>query len=531
VEPPKNDRTNAVARLCLALESFRRTEEGRVRDAKAFLAHFFPGEDRLFCNMPKSVRADLLAGWGIRGKKSALRDDDARVRTTIQDALAAGDIDDAIIEEAVTPDLLIDWVPLPDWWRFWRAETLPLPAVKKALGIARSLSLFDEQWFLAHLLLPSQKLSRTDVVCAGLSKLEAMQWLAAVHASGDASPAGLVTALGWDTILDKTAHEALLHALDALARQLGLASPAPAPSDVAAGSPTTPAPSTPIDASPEASLSSPSSNSPGSPNRPSSPPSDAPQPNPAPRASSPPLPISETPAQVASVIPERVAPPSQETAPLATSAKQEHASSAKQEHAASRGQERSRQAPLAAGREAAAGGLAVAKPATPARPPPLPTRASRTDLAAVNVARAGSTGGVAAAVPEAQPAASASTSAGLGSPSLTARALFGVPEPVIAEAKLPPMRPKAATLSGVGPEDLGVPRIEPPPREGPSIDLTAAEPSSDPLWMPPRAEPGDMGYDIVHGIQRRMSNNVQPKYNFDDDEPTSEIALPSDRRR
>jgi hypothetical protein len=474
VEAPKNDRTNAVARLCLALESFRRTEEGRVRDSKAFLAHFFPGEDRLFRHMPHPVRADLLAGWGIRGKKSALRDDDARVRTTVQDALAAGDIDDVIVEEGVTPELLIDWVPLSDWWRFWRSEALPLPAVKKALDVARSLTLFDDRWFLDHLALPSGKLSRTDVVCAGLSKLEAMQWLAAVHAREDASPAGLVAALGWETLLEKTAHEALLHALDALARTVGLADSEATMS----ASEALPAPPSPVVASPVEPAAKPT------------PPEAAaaaavPSPESAPQSSAPAISTNIVQTPKASK-PEPADVPVRAAAPTPAASK----------------------APVPA---------STPKPAAkgPAKPPPLPPRASRTDLSAINAART-------ASAPPAEPPASAAP----GSPSL-ARALFGVPEPLISEAKLPPMRPKAATISGVGPEDLAPPMVDPP-----TIELaTPAEPPSDPLWMPPRAEPGDMGYDIVHGIQRPMSTHVQPKYNFDDDEPTSEIALPRDRPR
>jgi hypothetical protein len=89
------------------------------------------------------------------------------------------------------------------------------------------------------------------------------------------------------------------------------------------------------------------------------------------------------------------------------------------------------------------------------------------------------------------------------------------------------MRPPARTLAGVG---------EP----APLFETTSAEvampsfqvPPEDPAWAPPRAEPGDMGWDIVYGVKRSMGTNVQPKYNFDDDdEPTSEIALPNDPRQ
>src|SRR5262249_46134157 len=149
---PKNARGRPVTKLCLALETFRRTDEGRARDAKSFITHFFPYEksiatDRLFVHIPKEVRADLLSNWGIRGKKSALRDDDERVRTTVSDALNAGDIDPSVIEEGVTPEILIDWIPLTDWWSFWRGTIVPVASVRKALAVARELALFDERWF------------------------------------------------------------------------------------------------------------------------------------------------------------------------------------------------------------------------------------------------------------------------------------------------------------------------------------------------------------------------------------------------
>jgi hypothetical protein len=226
---PKNAR-GPVAKLCLALETFRRTDEGRTRDARAFLGHFFPyatdgSSDRLFVHMPREVRAALLSSWGIRGAKSALRDDDEKVRVTIADALAAGDIDATEIEDGVSPETLIDWVPLEDWWTFWRGASLPARAVRRALAVARELSLFDDRWFLDNLKLDARRLAGMDVICAALSKERLEGWLRALHASADASPAGLVAAVGWETILANTAPEALTFTLDALARQIGLAGP------------------------------------------------------------------------------------------------------------------------------------------------------------------------------------------------------------------------------------------------------------------------------------------------------------------
>jgi hypothetical protein len=65
-----------------------------------------------------------------------------------------------------------------------------------------------------------------------------------------------------------------------------------------------------------------------------------------------------------------------------------------------------------------------------------------------------------------------------------------------------------------------------------AVESSPAPVSADPAWAPPPAEPGDMGWDMIHGV-RPMSNNVQPKYSFDDDddEPTSEVALPGDGHR
>jgi hypothetical protein len=418
---PKNARSRPVTQLCLALETFRRSDEGRVRDAKAFLGHFFPEErgtptDRLFVHMPKEVRADLLSNWGIRGKKSALRDDDDRVRTTVGDALAAGDIDAAVVEEGVTPDILVDWLPLEDWWSFWRGVILPSGSVRKALGVARGLALFDDRWFFEHLSLATQKLQGTDVVCAALSKEQMVAWINAVHASGDASPTGLVAALGWDTILNKTAHDALLFALDALAREIGLS-----------------AEEQPLTAA------SPSATKPAR------------------------LPPPATPAP-SKVIPAEPVPASSKTPAIS---------------------------------------------AKPAGPPPLgikpvaglPTARSNLALGAVNVEP------TPAPVIEQAPASA-------GPP--TARALFGVPD-------LPPMRPPQATLSGVGDEPPAPTTVASLAIAVPTFD---APPLEDPPWAPPRAEAGDMGFDIVYGVKRSMTTNVAPKYNFeDDDEPTSEISL------
>lgn len=230
---PRNDRNNAVTKFCLAMEEHRRTEVGRVRTAREFVANFFPYDDakatdKIFHLMPNEVRGPILSNWGIRGAKAALKDDDEKVKSVVHDALVAGDIDEAIFEEGVTAQILIDWVALPDWWTFWRHGKLTGVAIQKALATARELDLIDDRWFLANVQGRGGKLKGTDVICDTLSKDQIVAWVRKLHESGDGSPAGLVAALGWETILAKTAQDALLFALDAFAKKAGLVADADA---------------------------------------------------------------------------------------------------------------------------------------------------------------------------------------------------------------------------------------------------------------------------------------------------------------
>ncbi|MBX3187132.1 MAG: hypothetical protein KF819_08960 [Labilithrix sp.] len=224
---PRNNRQDPVTKFCLAMEELRRTETARVRDAKELVDTFFPHDaakatDRLFLHIPREVRAPIVAGWGIRGAKAALRDDDERIRTVVHDAILAGDIDVDAIEQGVTAAVLIDWVPLSDWWAFWRAGKVNGAPVQKALATARELGLFDDKWFLENLEGRGGRLKGTDTICDTLSKDQIVSWVRSIHASGNGTPAGIVAALGWDTVLAKTAQEALLFATDALAKKVGL---------------------------------------------------------------------------------------------------------------------------------------------------------------------------------------------------------------------------------------------------------------------------------------------------------------------
>ncbi|MEO8797022.1 MAG: hypothetical protein ABI551_03985, partial [Polyangiaceae bacterium] len=104
---PGNDLVAAVPKFCLTLEELRRTSDGRVRTSQEFLAHFFShdekgSKDEIFRHLPQDVRGPILSGWGIRGLKAALRDDDAKVESVVFDALVAGDVDHAAFEGGLT---------------------------------------------------------------------------------------------------------------------------------------------------------------------------------------------------------------------------------------------------------------------------------------------------------------------------------------------------------------------------------------------------------------------------------------------
>jgi hypothetical protein len=226
----RNDRKNAVTKFCRAMEEHRRTDAGRVRTAREMLDYFFPrtpssAEDRIFLHIPPEVRGPIVSAWGVRGAKSALRDTDEKVCQVVFDALGAGDVDEVSFEDGIDAQTLIDWAPLTDWWTFWRTGKLTGVAIQKALAVGRELGLFDDRWFLLNVDGRGGKLKGTDTLCDTLSKDQIVAWIRKLHESGDGSPAGLVGALGWETALAKTSQEALLFALDAFAKKVGLVAP------------------------------------------------------------------------------------------------------------------------------------------------------------------------------------------------------------------------------------------------------------------------------------------------------------------
>jgi hypothetical protein len=227
VDKARNDLSAAVPKFCLALEEHRRTPDGRVRTSQELLTSFFPHDekvstDKLFRYLPNEVRGPIIAAWGIRGIKAALRDDDERIQQVVYDALVAGDVDHSAFEEGLSPETLVRWVPLGDLWSFWRGGKLTKQAIHKALSTAYELYLFDARWFLDALHSKGGALKGTNVLSDGLTKDELTQWIHRIHETADGTPKGLVAALGWDKIVTKTPNDVLVAVLDAMVTKVGL---------------------------------------------------------------------------------------------------------------------------------------------------------------------------------------------------------------------------------------------------------------------------------------------------------------------
>jgi hypothetical protein len=227
VEKARNDLSAAVPKFCLALEEHRRTPDGRVRTSQEFLTTFFPHDekgctDRLFKYLPNEVRGPIIAAWGVRGIKAALRDTDDKVQSVVHDAVVAGDVDHVAFEEGLTPETLVRWVPLADLWAFWRSGKPTKQAIHKALSTAFDLYLFDARWFLDALQAKGGAIKGTDVLADGLAKEDLTAWVRRIHEAGDGTPKGIVAALGWDKIVSKTANEVLVSVLDAVVAKVGL---------------------------------------------------------------------------------------------------------------------------------------------------------------------------------------------------------------------------------------------------------------------------------------------------------------------
>jgi hypothetical protein len=227
VDKARNDLSAAVPKFCLALEEYRRTPEGRVRTSQEMLTAFFPHDDktstdRILKYVPQDVRGPIIAAWGIRGIKAALRDTDEKVQVVVHDALIAGDIDHAAFEDGLAPETMIRWVPLADWWAFWRGGKLTKQAIHKALTTAYELYLFDARWFLDTIQARNGSLKGTDVLSEGLTKEDLSAWVRRIHETGDGTPKGLVAAIGWDKIVGKTTNDVLTAVIDAMVAKVGL---------------------------------------------------------------------------------------------------------------------------------------------------------------------------------------------------------------------------------------------------------------------------------------------------------------------
>jgi hypothetical protein len=279
VDKARNDLSAAVPKFCLALEEHRRTPDGRVRTSQELLTAFFPYDDKtsvdkIFRYLPNEVRGPIIAAWGIRGIKAALRDNDERVQQVVYDALVAGDVDHAAFEEGLGPETLVRWLPLSDLWAFWRGGKLTKQAIHKAMATAYELYLFDARWFLDTINAKGGALRGTDVLADQLTKDDLTQWIRRVHETGDGTPKGLVSALGWDKIVAKTPNDVLVAVLDAMVGKVGLVT-APA---AAASSPSLPNAA----AQPKAEAKA-------------EPPKQEPKPEPPPAAAATPVPASAAP--------------------------------------------------------------------------------------------------------------------------------------------------------------------------------------------------------------------------------------------
>ena len=215
----------AVSKLCLTLETFRRTDEGRIRTAKDFQEAFFPYdangcEDRVFFHLPNSVRAKVITAWGLRGSKTALRDSDEKVKSVVHDALSAGDLDAQAFEDGLDPAMVTRYLPLVHWWTFLRSANVTKVVVGKVLTTAYEVELFDAKWFWETI--KSGTLAGTDALAEYLSKSELTEWLRTVHGNANGTPTGLLLSIGWERILNRTPNDVLLPVVDALAAKIGL---------------------------------------------------------------------------------------------------------------------------------------------------------------------------------------------------------------------------------------------------------------------------------------------------------------------
>jgi hypothetical protein len=222
-----NDPGAQLTRFCLALEEYRRTSEGRVRTSDEFLAHFFPHDqdiaaDQILRHVPKEVRGPILTAWKIRGPKAALTDTDAKVEEVVHDALRAGDIDHVAFEAALSPAIVIAALPLFEWWMFWRTGRLSAAVLRRATITAHDLGLFDAPWFLETLVASDGQTRGIDVFAAKLSKPDLAAWVQRISESGDATPEGILKAIGWEKLLEQTSTSAMLIVLDALVKKVGL---------------------------------------------------------------------------------------------------------------------------------------------------------------------------------------------------------------------------------------------------------------------------------------------------------------------
>ena len=221
-----NDLNAPVTKFCLALEKDRRTPEGRIRSRHDFREHFFPYDESAPKIASSVPAATTSAGRSSpRGESAAAR---RRCATTtrgyaavVHDAFVAGDIDDQTFEDGLAPDLIIGWV---------RARRLvEVLARRKAHQVLDSTRARDGLRSRAvrrplvsrHPRERRRQAARHRRPRRGNEQDRARRLDQKIHESGDGSPRGLSTALGWSTLVAKTSNAVLLSAMDAFAQKNG----------------------------------------------------------------------------------------------------------------------------------------------------------------------------------------------------------------------------------------------------------------------------------------------------------------------
>jgi len=93
-------------------------------------------------------------------------------------------------------------------------------AIHLLFTTAAEVGEIDAAWFWSNLKVGD--LCGTDALAAYLSKDDLTRWIKTIHRTGDGSEQGMLSALGWQLIVDRVEDRTLLSVIDALAAKMGL---------------------------------------------------------------------------------------------------------------------------------------------------------------------------------------------------------------------------------------------------------------------------------------------------------------------